>query len=81
MNPPSSVLSAWAISFNRLRSSSLSIRREIPICLLPRHKDHVAAGSDTWEVTRAPFGAERVFGDLDENFFAPSKLFFERQPA
>ena len=27
-----------------------------------------------------PFGAERVFGDLDENFFAPSKLLFERQP-
>ena len=38
MNPPFSVPKDWAISLSRLRSSSLSIRREIPICFVPGMK-------------------------------------------
>ena len=46
-----------------------------------RHEDHVAARQRHVRGHPCAFGAERIFGDLNENFFAARDLLFERQTA
>ena len=46
-----------------------------------RHENHVAARQGDMRGNPRAFGAERILGNLDENFFTTRKLFFQRQTA
>ena len=49
--------------------------------LRSRHENHVAARQRHVRGHPCAFGSERIFGDLNENFFAARDLLFERQTA
>src|SRR5262245_13251024 len=49
--------------------------------LIARHKDHVTPRQRYVRRHSGPFSAERIFGDLHENFLAPGNLLFERETA
>ncbi len=46
-----------------------------------RHENHIAARQRYVRCHSGAFGAKRILGDLDEDFFATGELLFERQPA
>ena len=56
--------------FRRRRSSSLAILRETPDVIDGRHVDHIAAGQGDVRGDARALLAERLLGDLDDDFLA-----------
>jgi len=73
MTPPVKPCASRNLADDAAQAGALLARLDLPAhtdVVDRRHEHHETAGHRHCEVRRAPFGAERLFDDLDDNFLA-----------